>query len=99
MRDERLRARGSLTNAGLEENGKRITVDFTIEGDINNPESWLNATLSERHAYSLALTLGPSLGCMVESGGTIGPKGGGAVGEAARGVCGSPWNLLDGNRK
>jgi uncharacterized protein involved in outer membrane biogenesis len=52
--------RGALVNS-LKTKDKRMTVDFIIEGDINNPRFGLNEAFASRIASSLAENLGVSL--------------------------------------
>jgi hypothetical protein len=80
--------------AGLEEKGGKLSADFTLEGDIDKPEFSLDEALSTRFAYSLAETLGVSLGDLVEGTGRLGLRGGEAAGEAARGVGGALRDLF-----
>lgn len=82
--------------ASLEEKGGTISADFVIEGDIDKPEFSLNEALSTRLAYSLAETLGVSLGGLVEGVGTLGQKGAEAAGEAAKGLGGALRDLFKG---
>jgi hypothetical protein len=110
VRDQQLRAPGSITFYGLElapandvvatfmgiprrallasleENGERLRLEFTLEGDIASPGFSLNETLSTKLTYALARTLGISLEGLVEGMGTLGAKGGEAAGEAAKGL-------------
>lgn len=84
------------TIASLEEKGKRITVDFTLEGAVANPEFSLNEALSTQLTYSLAKALGLSFSGLVEGVGTIGLEGGDAAGEAVKGVGSWIRDLFDG---
>ena len=85
--------------ASLEEKGGTISTDFMIEGDIDKPGFSLNEALSTRLAYSLAETLGVSLGGLVEGMGTLGQKGAEGAGEAAKGVGGMLRDLFEGKPK
>jgi hypothetical protein len=78
----------SAVLASLEEKGGRISADFTLEGNLDNPEFSL---------YSLAETLGVSLGGLVEGAGRLGLKGGQAAGDAAKGVGGAIRDLFKRN--
>ncbi len=82
--------------AGLEEKGGTLSAEFTIEGDIDEPDFSLNEALSTRLAYSLAETLGLSIGGLVEGVGTLGQKGAEAAGEAAKGLGGALRDLFRG---
>lgn len=88
-----LRRRALL--ASLEEKGERITVEFTLEGDVANPEFSLNAALSQQVALSIAKTLGLSIEGLVEGVGTIGLEGGEAAGDAVKGIGGFIWDLFE----
>ena len=79
--------------ASLEEKGGRISADFTLEGDLDSAEFSLNEALSTRLAYSLAETLGVSLGGFFEGAGRLGQEGGQAAGDAAKGVGGAIRDL------
>jgi hypothetical protein len=72
--------------ASLEEKGEKLRLDFTLEGDIANPEFSLNETLATKLTYALARTLGISIEGLVEGVGKLGVKGGQAAGEAAKGL-------------
>jgi hypothetical protein len=83
----------------LMRNGNKITVDFALEGDINNPQFSLNQTLTARLAFAMAKALGVNLGGMVKDVGTLGQKGGEAVGQAAKGTGGWLQRLFGGKKK
>jgi hypothetical protein len=72
--------------ASLKNKDNKITVNFVLEGDINNPQFSLNETLTTRVAASMAETLGVSLGGVAKGVGGLGLKGVEAAGEAAKGV-------------
>jgi hypothetical protein len=74
--------------AGMKDRGGKLTLDFTLSGDIDHPDFSLNEALSTKLAYSLAETLGVSLGGIAEGVGKLGTKGGQALGEAAKGAGG-----------
>jgi len=85
--------------AFLMSNENKITVDFVIEGDINNPQFSLNEALTSRLAFSMANALGVNIGGMVKNVGTLGQKGGEAVGQAAKSTGGWLQRLLGGKKK
>ena len=80
-------------------NENKITVDFILEGDINNPQFSLNQALTTRLAFAMAKVLGVNLGGMVKDVGTLGQKGGEAVGQAAKGTGGWLQRLFGGKKK
>ncbi len=85
--------------AFLLRNENKITVDFVLEGDINNPQFSLNQTFTQRLAFGMAKVLGVDLGGMVKDVGTLGLKGGEAVGQAAKGTGGWLKRLFGGKKK
>jgi len=85
--------------AFLMRSGNKITVDFVIDGDINNPQFSLNQALAARLAFSMAKALGVNLGGMVKGVGTLGQKGGEAVGQAAKGAGSLLQRLIGGKKK
>jgi hypothetical protein len=87
--------RGAVV-AFLKNKGNKITVNFVLEGDINNPHFSLNEALSTRVAFSLAETLGVSLGGVAKGVGTLGRTGMEAAGQAAKGAGGALQRLFGG---
>jgi len=85
--------------AFLLSNDNKITVDFVLDGDINNPQFSLNQTLATRLAFAMAKALGVDLGGMVKDVGTLGQKGGEAVGQAAKSTGGWLQRLFGGKKK
>jgi hypothetical protein len=85
--------------AFLMRNDNKITVDFVLEGDINNPQFSLNQSLTTSLAFAMAKTLGVNLGGMVQDVGTLGQKGGEAVGQAAKSTGGWLHRLFGGKKK
>jgi hypothetical protein len=85
--------------AFLMKNEHRITVDFVVEGDINNPQFSLNEALTTRVAFGMARVLGMNLGGMAKDLATLGQKGGEATGQAAKGAGGWLWRLFGGKKK
>jgi uncharacterized protein involved in outer membrane biogenesis len=60
--------------AFLERKGNKITLDFILEGDINNPKFSLNNSLSERLAISMAEVLKVSLGGVAKGAAGLGGR-------------------------
>jgi hypothetical protein len=78
--------------------GNKITVDFILEGDINNPEFSINEALSKELAFSMAKMLGINFGGIARNVGTLGQKGGEATIQTAKGA-GSLLRGLFGRKK
>lgn len=78
----------------LKNKNNKIEVKFILEGDINNPQFALNEAFATRIASSMAESMGVSIRGVAEGIGTLGPKGGQAVGEAAKGVGGALGEFL-----
>ena len=85
--------------AYLLRNDNQITVDFVLDGNINDPQFSLNQTFTERLAFGMAKVLGVDIGGMVKGVGTLGQKGGEAVGQAGKGTGGWLWRLFGGKKK
>ena len=85
--------------AFLMKNENRITVDFVLEGDINDPQFSLNGAFTTRLAFGMAQVLGIDLGGMAKDVATLGQKGGEATGQAAKGAGGWLWRLFKGKKK
>ena len=83
----------------LMKNENRITVDFVLEGDINDPQFSLNEAFTTRLAFGMARVLGIDLPGMAKDVATLGLKGGEATGQAAKGAGGWLWRLLKGKKK
>ena len=74
----------------------RIAINFTIEGDLNNPQFTFREALATRLAAGLAEMLGVSIRGLAEGVGTLGRKGVEAAGEAAKGLGGALQQLFGG---
>ena len=74
--------------ASLKSGGDRIDLDFTLEGNIDNPKFSLNETLSMRLAVGMAASLGIGLVDMVKGVGSATGRGLEAVGDAVGGLFG-----------
>lgn len=70
----------------LKNRERRIELDFTLEGDLDNPTFSLNEVLAVRLAVGVARTLGLSLEGIVRGIGGFGEKSLDAAGSAIRGV-------------
>jgi len=80
-----------LLFAGLQAKGGRISLDFSLDGDIDDPKFSLHEMLSTRIAVELAKQLGFSVGGLVEGVGGLGleslkgaDKAAGKIGSALR---------------
>ena len=80
----------------MKDRGGRLTFDFTLSGDVDDPHFSLNEALGTQLAFSLAEDLGLSVGGLVKGVGSLGVKGGQALGEAAKGAGGAILDLLEG---
>jgi hypothetical protein len=85
--------------AFLTRNGNKITVNFVLEGDINNPQFSINQAFTTRLALAMADVLGLNVGGMVKDVGTLGQAGGQAVGQAAKSTGGWLHRLFGGKKK
>ncbi len=83
----------------LKNKGNKIAVNFTIEGDINNPQFTLREALATRMASSMAELLGVSIRGVAEGVGTLGQKGVQATEEAAKGLGGALQGIFGGQKK
>ena len=77
----------------------RIAINFTIQGDLNNPQFTFREALATRLAAGLAEMLGVSIRGLAEGVGTLGRKGVEAAGEAAKGLGGALQQLFGGKRR
>ena len=85
--------------AYLKSKDNKITVNFVLEGDVNNPQFSLNEALSTRLASSMAETLGVSVRGLAEEVGKLGVKGVLGGGDAATGLGGAVQQLFGGPKK
>jgi hypothetical protein len=85
--------------AFLKDKNDKITVNFALEGDINNPQFSLNEVFSTRLAASMAESLGVSIRGVAEGAGSLGRKGADVVWEAAKGIGGAFQSLFGGAKK
>lgn len=85
-----------LVLAALQAKGGRISLDFSLDGRIDDPKFSLNETLSTRVGVALAKELGVSIGGLVEGTLGIGHEGLEGAGKAATGVGSALRRLLPG---
>jgi len=69
--------------ASLKNTDDKISLNFVLEGDIDDPQFSLNEALSARVAASMAEALGVSLGGLAKGAASLGQKGVEAAGKAA----------------
>jgi hypothetical protein len=77
----------------------RIAINFTIEGDLSNPQFTFREALATRLAAGLAELLGVSIRGLAEGVGTLGRKGVEAAGEAAKGIGSALQQLFGGKSR
>lgn len=75
-----------LLFASLQAKGGKISLDFSLDGDINDPKFSLHEMLSTRIAVQLAKELGFSIGGLVEGVGDLGLEGIKGADKAAGGI-------------
>ncbi len=78
----------SAVIASLKSGGDRIDLDFTLEGDLDNPRFSLNETMSVRLAVGMAASLGIGLVDAVKDVGSATGRGIEAVGDAVGNLFG-----------
>ncbi len=83
----------------LKNKENKISVNFVLEGDINNPQFSLNEAFSTRLASAMAESLGVSIRGLAQGVGSLGQKGAEAVGGAAKGLGGTIQQLFGGQKK
>jgi hypothetical protein len=82
----------------LQAKGGQIALEFSLDGDIDDPKFSLNEMFATRIAVQLAKELGFSVGGLVEGIGGLGLEGVEGAGKAAGGV-GSALRKLIPSRK
>ena len=87
-----------LLLATLQAKGGAISLDFSLDGDIDDPKFSLNEMFATRIAVQLAQALGFSVGGLVEGIGGLGLEGVQGAGKAAGGI-GSALRKLIPSRK
>jgi hypothetical protein len=83
----------------LKNQDNRIAMNFTIEGDINNPRFTLREALATRMGSSMAEMLGVSIRGVAEGVGILGRKSVETAGEAVKGLGGALQGLFGGQKK
>jgi hypothetical protein len=85
--------------AFLLRNGNKITVNFILEGDVDNPQFSISQAFTTRLAMAMANVLGLNFPGMVKDVGSLGQMGGEAVGQAAKSTGGWLHRLFGGKKK
>ncbi len=83
----------------LKNKDNKIAMNFTIEGDINNPQFTLREAVATRWASSMAEMLGVSIRAVAEGVGTLGRKSVETAGEAVKGLGGALQGLFGAQKK
>jgi hypothetical protein len=83
----------------LKDKGNSITLDFVLEGDINNPTFSLNETMSQRMAVSMSDLLNVSIGGVAKGAAALGKEGVDAAEGVVNGVGGAIHQLFSNQRK
>jgi hypothetical protein len=83
----------------LKDKGNSITLDFVLEGDINNPKFSLNETMSQRMAVSMSDLLNVSIGEVAKGAAALGKEGVDAAEGVVNGVGGAIHQLFSNQRK
>jgi hypothetical protein len=83
----------------LKEKDNRITLDFVLQGDLNNPKFTLHEAMSQRMAVSMAGLLKVGIGGVAKTAGELGAKGVDAAGEVMEGVEDTLKGILGGQQK
>jgi hypothetical protein len=80
--------------AALKDRGGRLAFDFTLSGDIDDPHFSLNEAFGRQVAFALAENLGLTVGGIVKGVGSLGVRGGEALGSAAKDAGGKLLDLF-----
>ena len=83
----------------LKNRDNRIDLNFTIEGDINNPQFILREALATRLASNMAELFGVSIRGVAEGVGTLGRKSVETAGESVKGLGDALQGLFGGQSK
>ncbi len=83
----------------LKDKDNRITLDFVLQGDLNNPKFTLHEAMSQRMAVSMAGLLKVGIGGVAKTAGELGAKGVDAAGEVMEGVEDTLKGILGGQQK
>jgi hypothetical protein len=85
--------------AFMKDKANSITLDFVLEGDINNPKFSLNEAISTRMAVSMADLLKVSIGGVAKGAAALGKEGVDAAGGVVKGVGGAIHEFFSGQKK
>jgi uncharacterized protein involved in outer membrane biogenesis len=85
--------------ASLKNKENKITVNFVLEGDVNDPGFSLNEALTTRLASSMAESLGVSLGGVAKGAEGLGQTGMEAADKAAKAAGSAVQRLFEGQQK
>jgi len=77
----------------------KLTVYFTLEGEVNNPQFSLNEAFTTRMASALDEGLWVSVRALAEGFGALGRKGAEMVGETTKGLGGTSQRPFGGPKK
>ncbi len=99
LHDTFMGAPRSAVLAYMKGRDNKITMHFTLEGDINNPHFSLNEAFATRMASALAEGLGVSVRGLAQGVGVLGRKGIEVVGDTTKGIGGAIQGLLGGAKK
>jgi hypothetical protein len=78
----------------LKDNRNKITLNFILEGDINNPKFTLREAFAQRLAVSMADSLKVSIGGVVKGAGSLGEKSVETASGVVKGVGGAVQKLF-----
>ncbi len=83
----------------LKDKGNSITLDFVLEGDINNPTFSLNETMKQRIAFSMADLLNISIIGVAKGAASLGKEGVDAAAGVVKGAGSTLQGLFGGKKK
>ncbi len=83
----------------LKDKGNSITLDFVLEGDINNPKFSLNETMKQRMAFSMADLLNISIIGVAKGAASLGKEGVDAAAGVVKGAGSTLQGLFGGKKK
>jgi hypothetical protein len=83
----------------LKDKGNTITLDFVLEGDINNPNFSLNETMSQRMAVSMADLLEISISGVAKGAAGLGKAGVNTAAGVVKGIGGTVQGLFGAKKK
>jgi hypothetical protein len=85
--------------AFMKDKANSITLDFVLEGDINNPKFSFNEAITTRMAVSMADLLKVSIGGVAKGAAALGKEGVDAAGGVVKEVGGAIHELFSGQKK